>query len=368
MACGQYSIMKSPLHAIHEEMGATFTTFEGHVMPLKYTSIQDEHITVRRQVGVFDVSHMGALMISGEDAPALVSKVTTCNPEKVGVDMGFYTAILREDGTIIDDEVFLRLDKDEYLFIPNAGRSQAVEQWFRTQAADMEATVADCSPSFAILAVQGPRSEETLQGLVDVNLGEMKLFACREMEEEEGRTIISRTGYTGEKGYELYMTPGGRAIPWLKKILESGTIHGIKPIGLGARDTLRLEKGFALAGNEFAGGRTPLEAGLGWVVHWDHDFVGKEALERQRNTPHDRLAFLECTQRGVPRHGHRVEKDGEEAGVVTSGTFSPCLKKGIAMAYLHPPHQDAEVLEIVAGDQRIPARKVKPPFVKKDQC
>lgn len=349
-------------------MGATFTTFEGHVMPLRYTSIQDEHLTVRHHVGIFDVSHMGALLVSGKDAPALVGTVTTCNPDKVGVDMGFYTAILREDGTVMDDEVFLRLGEEEYLFIPNAGRSQVIERWFHEQATDMEVSVADRSSSFAILAVQGPQSQETLQGLVDVDLGELKLFACRELEAEEGRSVISRTGYTGERGYEMYLTPGEKAIPWFRDILEAGAPHGIKPIGLGARDTLRLEKGFALAGNEFAGGRTPLEAGLEWAIHWDHDFIGKKALERQRSKPYDRLTFLECTERGVPRHGHRVEKDGEEAGVVTSGTFSPCLKKGIAMAYIRPPYQDTETVDIVVGDRRLPARVVKPPFVKKDQC
>ena len=359
--------MKSPLHELHEELGATFTEFEGHTMPLQYTSIKDEHLTVRHAVGVFDVSHMGNLYVQGPDAFKLVSRLTTCNPEKVPVGMGFYTAILQDDGTIIDDEVFLHTDSNEYLFVPNAGRHDTVEAWFKKQAKGMDITLENRSSRDVILAVQGPQSMEALSQVVDAPLDDLKLFACTEVDWGD-RCILSRTGYTGERGFELYVTPGSAGGALFRELLQAGEAHGIKPIGLGARDTLRLEKGFALAGNEFAGGRTPIEAGMGWAIHWDHAFIGKAMLEAQKDSGHDQLMFLRCTGRGIPRHGHPIEHDGEPAGMVTSGTFSPCLKTGIAMAYISPGHQDAGEFDILVNDRRIPAMAVKPPFVGKGDC
>ncbi len=359
--------MRSPLHELHEELGATFTEFEGHTMPLQYTSIKDEHLTVRRHVGLFDVSHMGNLYVRGSDAPALVGRLTTCNPEKVPVGRGFYTALLRDDGTIIDDEVFLHTDSEEYLFVPNAGRHDDVEAWFAQHAEDMDVELENRSSRDVILAVQGPSSPEVLSRVVDAPLDDLKLFACTEVDRGE-RCILSRTGYTGERGFELYITPGEAGAALFRDIIEAGEQSDIRPVGLGARDTLRLEKGFALAGNEFAGGRTPVEAGMGWAVHWDHDFVGREALERQKDGEHDRLMFLRCTGRGIPRNGHPVEYGGEAAGTVTSGTFSPCIRTGIAMAYISPGYQDAGAYDIVVNERRVPARAVKPPFVEKGDC
>jgi len=360
--------MNSPLHAVHEELGATFTTFEGHTMPLKYSSIQDEHMAVRHHVGIFDVSHMGAVLVTGTDAPNFVGKITTCKSDKVKVGMGFYTTILRENGTIIDDEVFLRLQEEEYLFVPNAGRHEVIDQWFQLHADNMDVSITDRSEAFVILAIQGRRSMDTLQNLIEFDLENMKLFACHELQADDGRFIVSRTGYTGEKGYELYIKPSTAGLIWLKDILAAGAPFNIKPIGLGARDTLRLEKGFALAGNEFTGGRSPLEAGLNWIIDWDHDFIGKKALEAQKGGAHDRLFYLECAGRGVPRHGQQVKANEQEAGIITSGTFSPCLKKGIAMAYIYPEFQNADTFDIVAGTKYIAAKQVKPPFVKQDQC
>jgi len=364
--------MKSPLHSLHEELGAAFTNFMGYEMPLKYTSIQDEHLNVRRKVGIFDVSHMGNLFVRGKDAEQFISKVTVGDVSGVGIGMGQYTTILNDDGTIIDDEVFLHLE-DEYLFIPNAGRSGVIEKWFKKNAQGMDVEIEDVSQKFAIIAVQGPLSKDCLQRVISIDLDSLALFACKELKKDEiegidARCIISRTGYTGERGYEFYITPGEEGIKLFRKVLEVGKEYGIKPIGLGARDTLRLEKCFALAGNEFEGGRTPLEAGLSWLIHWDHDFIGKEALLKQKEGEYERLSFLECIDAGIPRHGYKVEKDGKEVGKVTSGTFSPCLKKGIAMAYLKPEYREiGDVLDIT-NERKMKAQVIKPPFVKKGTC
>lgn len=360
--------MKSPLHELHEELGATFTTFSGYEMPLKYTSIQDEHINVRRNVGIFDVSHMGNMFVRGSDAGKFISKITATDAGKIGIGMGAYTVVLRDDGTIIDDEVFLHIRDDEYMFIPNAGRNRDVESWFVEHTDGMDVDIEDVSQEFVIIAVQGPLSGNLSREVMDIDIDTLGFFECRELEPENGRVIVSRTGYTGEKGCEFYVRPTGEGKEIFRKLLESGKKYGIKPVGLGARDTLRLEKGFALAGNEFAGGRTPLEAGLGWLINWEHDFVGREALMRQKKGNYEKMIFLECVDKGIPRHGHIVEKDGAAAGVVTSGTFSPCLKKGIAMAYIKPGYGEAEEFDIVSNNRKIRAKKVKPPFVKKGEC
>ncbi|MEA2054900.1 MAG: glycine cleavage system aminomethyltransferase GcvT [Candidatus Thermoplasmatota archaeon] len=360
--------MKSPLRELHEKLGATFTNFSGYEMPLKYTSIQEEHLNVRRKVGIFDVSHMGNIFIRGKKAERLISRTTTSDVGKIGMGKGDYTVILRDDGTIIDDEVFLHLE-NEYLFIPNAGSNKDVEKWFRDHAEGMDVEIEDVSQDFVILAVQGPMSEDCLKEIIDFDLSTLGFFACKELKKEgNARCIVSRTGYTGEKGYEFYITPAEEGRKMFLDVMEAGKKYGIKPIGLGARDTLRLEKCFALAGNEFEGGRTPLEAGLGWLIHWNHDFVGKEMLLKQKEGEYEKLVFLECIDRGIPRHGYGVEKDGKEVGKVTSGTFSPCLKKGIAMAYIKPGYNDVEIFDIIFNGRKMKARRIKPPFVKKGEC
>ncbi len=359
--------MKSPLHELHEELGATFTTFSGYEMPLKYTSIQDEHLNVRKKVGIFDVSHMGNLIVKGNDAEKFINRVTASDAGKFGIGMGTYTVILRDDGTIIDDEVFFHL-KDEYLFIPNAGRNKDVKKWFADHTDSMDIRIEDASQEFVIIAVQGPSSEDCLREIIDFDFSTLGFFACKELEVGNNRCIVSRTGYTGEKGYEFYITSHEEGGKMFRDIMEAGKKYGIKPIGLGARDTLRLEKCFALAGNEFSGGRTPLEAGLEWLINWEHDFVGKDSLLKQKEGRYEKLSFLECIDRGIPRHGQVVEKDGMEAGIVTSGTFSPCLKKGVAMAYIKPGYEGADMFDIVSSDRKIEAKRVKPPFVKKGEC
>lgn len=362
--------LKSPLNEIHKKLGAKFTEFAGFEMPLQFSGINDEHLTVRKKVGLFDVSHMGNVWITGEDAGKLITLTTMEDASKIAVGRSQYTAILRKDGTIIDDTIFMHIEDDKYMLIPNAGQSETVTDWLNKQAEkhNLCAKAENVSRKFVILAVQGPDSRKTLQKITDEDLSKIGFFGCKKIEIADGEVIISFTGYTGELGYEFQINNFDVAKKLFNKIMKAGEEYGIKPIGLGARDTLRMEKFFLLAGNEFEGGRTPLEANIGFFLNWDHEFIGKKALLKQKEQDdYERLNALKCLEKGIPRHGCKVKKDGEHIGTVSSGTMSPCLKTGIAMAYIKPEHikVDNEV-EIIIRDKPRKAKMIKPPFVSKD--
>ena len=362
-------LVKSPLHDIHEKLGAKFTEFSGFKMPIYYSSIKNEHITVRKKVGLFDVSHMSNIWISGEDAEKLISLSTIEDASKIKNKMSQYTAILREDGNIIDDIIFMHLN-DKYMMVPNAGMSEKITQWLRNIAKEnnLAVNVNDASRDYTILAIQGPESRNTLQKLTDTDLNKIGFFGCSYIEIAGRECIISHTGYTGELGFELQINNKEHPESLFNKIILEGNEYNIIPIGLGARDTLRLEKSFLLAGNEFKGGRTPLEALLNWAINWDHDFIGKKSLIKQKEIGnYERLTNLICLENGIPRNGCEVQKDGLKVGIITSGTLSPCLNKGIAMAYIKPEYREIHnVLDIIIRGKKIKAKVTKPPFVKKD--
>ncbi|MFW6119953.1 MAG: glycine cleavage system aminomethyltransferase GcvT [Petrotogales bacterium] len=362
-------VLKSPLHEIHKNLRAKFTEFAGFKMPLQFSSIKDEHLTVRRTVGLFDVSHMSNVWIMGKEAEKLVSFTTLEDASRIKDGLGQYTAILREDGTVIDDTIFMHLG-EKYMMIPNAGMADVVTSWLNDKSKEynINAKAENVSRDYVILAIQGPKSREALQKLTDIDLHTVKFFGCRFIDLGGVHCIISHTGYTGELGFELQITPPKEAEDLFLKILEKGKEFNIKPIGLGARDTLRLEKCFLLAGNEFEGGRTPLEALMSWTINWDHEFIGKKALLKQKEQGnYERLTCLECIDKAIPRHGCEIRKDGEKIGVVSSGTLSPCLNKCIAMGYVRPDFREVgSILEIVVRNKMVRAEVVKPPFVKKD--
>ena len=368
-AGGFIMAIRSPLHDIHKELKAKFTEFAGFEMPLQFSSIKDEHLTVRRTVGIFDVSHMSNVWITGEEAEELISLTTLEDASKIKDELSQYTAICREDGTIIDDTIFMHLG-EKYMMIPNAGMADTINDWLNKKAEENNicATAENVSRDYVILAVQGPKSRETLQKLTEFDLNSVKFFGCRFIEMAGIECIISRTGYTGELGFELQVTPTKKAANVFKKIMKAGAEFDIKPIGLGARDTLRLEKSFILAGNEFQGGRTPLEATLSWTINWDHDFIGKDAILKQKEKgDYQRLTNLICLEKGIPRNKCTIQKDKKEVGVVTSGTLSPCLNTGIAMGYVHPDFRDKDsTLEIIIRGKPVKAKVVKPPIVPKD--
>jgi len=364
------SIMKrSPLYNIQKNLGAKFTEFAGFEMPISYSSIKAEHMAVRRNVGLFDVSHMSNIWITGRDAEKLISLTTIEDASRVPDGKSQYTAILRDDGTVIDDTIFMHLG-NKYMMIPNAGMDEIVTTWLMDKATknNLVADVENVSKNFVILAIQGPKSRDTLQKLTDIDLNKVTFFGCQYIDIAGITCIISHTGYTGELGFELQINPVDKAEEVFYKILEAGEEYNIKPIGLGARDTIRHKKCFILAGNEFEGGRTPLEAVMSWAIYWDHDFIGKDALLKQKEQGnYERLTSFECIEKGIPRHGCIVQSDGRKVGVITSGTMSPCLSTGIAMGYVHPDFREPDrILDIVVRDKPIKAKVVKPPIVKKD--
>lgn len=355
--------MQVPLHDRHAELGARFVEFAGYEMPVMYTSILEEHAAVRERAGIFDVSHMSNLWIRGRHASDLVSRTVATNPAKIKVGRASYTTAMREDGTIIDDLIYYRFGEEEFHVVVNAGMNKTMTSWFQAHASS-DTTVEDVSREYSILAVQGPKARGIVSRALPGPFAETKRFSFTEWKVGKRKAFVAGTGYTGEDGVEI-VCPNEEGRRLFDEVISKGRDEGLLPIGLGARDTLRLEKGYCLASHEFAGGRTPLEASLGWTVHWDHDFVGRPALEEQKASgEYPRLVGLLMEDRSIPRQGYRVLDEGAAVGVVTSGTMSPSLKKGIALAYV-PPRLEAPGtrLAVEVRGQAAPAVVSKLPFV-----
>jgi aminomethyltransferase len=350
--------LRTPLYDSHAALGATFVEFAGYDMPVHYGSIKDEHAAVRSGVGLFDVSHMSNLWVTGPKAAAALAKVTPSDPASVPLGKGKYTVVLREDGTILDDTFYFKVAEEKFYVIPNAGRNTDVAEQIAKHT--VGAVVKDVTKEWAILALQGPKARDVLAA-ASVSPAP-KFHHLVNMEVAGIFCMVSGTGYTGEKGVELYVPAAGARRVW-DHLLKVGAAHGIKPIGLGARDTLRLEKGYCLAGNEFEGGRTPIEANLEWTMDWKGDFLGKARLLAQKDDPTtDRLVGL-VQEKGIPRHGYRIERSGTDAGKVTSGTQSPTTGKGIALGYVRGGAEPGETFEVVVREKPMPATVAKLPFV-----
>lgn len=348
--------LKTPLYDIHAAAGATFTEFAGYDMPVHYGSIKDEHHAVRSSVGLFDVSHMSNLFVEGPGAAAAISAVTPKDAASLPVGKGHYSVLLQPEGTILDDAFVFRVAESRYHIIPNAGMNEAARTHIAAHA-KRDTDVLDVSAHWAILALQGPEARGVL-ALASPDEGP-KFHRITPMSIAGVPCQVSGTGYTGEKGVEIYIPSADAATVW-SHVMAVGAPAGIRPIGLGARDTLRLEKGYCLAGNEFAGGRTPLEAGIEFCVDWEHDFIAKPALLAQRAAGHARLHGI-VQAKGIPRHGYPVHRGGDTIGIVTSGTQSPTLGTGIALAYLEGANI-ADVVDVEVRGRMQPATVVKPPF------
>ncbi|MFJ8860646.1 glycine cleavage system aminomethyltransferase GcvT [Streptomyces sp. NPDC102451] len=334
------------LDALHRSLGATMTDFAGWDMPLRYASERDEHNAVRTRAGLFDLSHMGEITVTGPQAAAFLSYALVGNIATVGVGRARYTMIVAEDGGILDDLIVYRLadaEAPEYMVVANAGNAQLVLDTLTERVGGFDAEVRDDRDAYALLAVQGPDSPAVLKSVTDADLDGLKYYAGLPGTVAGVPALIARTGYTGEDGFELFVDPAHAEQLW-KALTEAGAPYGLIPCGLSCRDTLRLEAGMPLYGHELTTALTPFDAGLGRVVKFEKegDFVGREALaaaaERAGTTPPRKLVGLVAQGRRVPRAGYPVVAGGEVVGEVTSGAPSPTLGKPIAMAYVDAAH------------------------------
>ena len=364
MSAAEESLRKTPLSAEHEALGAKMVPFAGFSMPVQYrTGILKEHEAVRTAAGLFDVSHMGEFDVRGPKALEFVQHLLTNDASKLSVGQAQYTVLCTPDGTALDDCILYRFE-DHYMVVVNAGNLAKDRAWFEKAAADFDVRFTDRSDHFGLLALQGPKAQEILSGLTDADLDAIRFYHYAEGRVAGRDAIISRTGYTGEDGFELYLGADDAVHVW-RALLEAGEPHGLIPAGLGARDSLRLEVGYALYGNDLDETRTPLEAGLGWVVKLDKgDFIGRDALARQKEEGvTKRLAGFVMKERAFPRHGYEVRVDGEPAGQVTSGVLSPSTGQGIGMAYVPAAAaKPGTAIEIMVRDRPIAAEVARPPF------
>src|SRR5499427_9305288 len=360
---------QTPLHAVHERLGATMTSFAGWQMPLRYTSETAEHLAVRRAAGLFDLSHMGEIAVAGPEAGAALDYALVGNLSALRPGRARYTMICAEDGGVLDDLVVYRLGDDEFLVIANASNTAVVSGALRDRAAGHDAGVTDATDDYALVAIQGPAAAGILAPLAaDLDLGAIRYYAGAFGEVAGRRAWVARTGYTGEDGFEVFCRPEDAPHIW-DALAAGGTGAGLVPAGLAARDTLRLEAGMPLYGNELGPDVTPFEAGLGRVVKFDKpgEFVGREALAaRASSGPRKRLAGLTIQSRRIARHGYPVLADGTTCGTVTSGAPSPTLGVPIAMAYLEPEADAGDhVLSVGIRGAEVPAQLTDLPFYRR---
>ncbi len=351
---------------IHEKIGAKMVPFAGFNMPVQYEGINIEHETVRNAVGVFDVSHMGEFFLKGKNALALIQKVTSNDASKLVDGKIQYSCLPNNDGGIVDDLLVYRISEEEYMLVVNASNIEKDWNWI-SQHNDLGVEMVNASDEYSLLAVQGPKTPEALQSLTDIELSSMEYYSFK-IGEFAGLkdVIVSATGYTGSGGFEIYIKNKDAEAVW-NAVFKAGAAVGIKPIGLAARDTLRLEMGFCLYGNDINDTTSPIEAGLGWITKFTKDFVNSEALKKQKEEDvSKKLIAFEITGKGIPRHGYEiVNENGTVIGEVTSGTMSPSLKKGIGMGYVTKEYakRDTEIF-IQVRKKAIPAKIVRLPFYK----
>ena len=359
----------TPLTDAHRELGARLIEFGGWLMPVQYGSIIEEHRTVRTTVGLFDLSHMGELYVDGPEAGSALAAALVTDPPSLAVGRAHYSMICSDDGGIIDDLIVYRLGETSFLVVANAGNAAIVSDALAERLAGARAILDDRSLATGLLAVQGPASVSVLAPLTDTDLSALRYYAATEATVAGIPGLVARTGYTGEDGFEVFVDTDRTQELWAA-LLPAVAAAGGGPIGLGARDTLRLEAGMPLYGNELDRSTNPFEAGLGRVVKLgkEGDFVGRAALEKvARDGPAKRLVGLVIEGRGIARHGYPVWSGDRRTGVVTSGTQAPTLGVPIAMAYVAPA--DAEpgtVVDIEIREARVPARVVTLPFYRRD--
>jgi aminomethyltransferase len=359
---------KTPLNAVHRASGAKMVPFGGWDMPVEYSGLISEHMAVRKAAGLFDVSHMGEFEVEGPGALPFLQRVTANNVAKLVDGQAQYSALPMPSGAPVDDVIVYRRAADRYLVVVNAGNIEKDFRWLQEQGPqDLE--LKNRSDAYALIALQGPRAQEILQPLTTLDLGALQYYHFADVEVDSHPVTVSRTGYTGEDGFEIFVPPVHVEAFW-KRLLEAGGEKGLVPAGLGARDTLRLEARMCLYGQDMDETTSLIEAGLGWIVSLDEakgDFPGRAVLaEQKKNGPPRKLVGFEVTGRGIARHGYPVLVHDERVGAVTSGTYAPFLQKNIGLCYV--PATRAAVgteLAIDIRERKVPARVVPTPFYKR---
>lgn len=352
---------------IHESLGAKMVPFAGYNMPVQYEGVNVEHETVRNGVGVFDVSHMGEFFLKGENALALIQKVTSNDASKLVDGKAQYSCLPNNEGGIVDDLIIYKIEDNHYLLVVNASNIEKDWNWISAHN-DLGVEMINASDDYSLLAIQGPKAAEAMQSLTSVDLSNMGYYTFQ-IADFAGKSdvIISATGYTGSGGFEIYFKNEDAEYIW-NKVFEAGAAFGIKPIGLAARDTLRLEMGFCLYGNDINDTTSPLEAGLGWITKFDKEFTNSENLKKQKEAGVSRkLVGFEMVERGIPRHDYEIaDANGNVVGIVTSGTQSPSMGIAIGMGYVPTAlaTPDSEIY-IRIRNKDIKAKVVKMPFYKK---
>ncbi|MBS3816582.1 MAG: glycine cleavage system aminomethyltransferase GcvT [Candidatus Thermoplasmatota archaeon] len=364
---------ETALYSKHTDAGARMTNFGGWEMPLKFTSINEEHESVREAAGIFDVSHMGEIYLEGDGAIEFISEHCTMDIVDSEVNQLKYAHMLNEDGGILDDTIVTKLSEDSCYIVPNAGNNEEIYNWFAEKGG--EDYITDLTEETVMLALQGPDAEKLLQELADEDVSEIGFFQAKQipindeiMDEFDSdwpmsdTPIVQRSGYTGEDGFEIALPNDAGVELWeqLQELEDSPT-----RCGLGARDTLRIEFGFLLSGQDFDESRTTLETG--WAedaIEWDHEFIGKEKLEEKKDEDLQLLKGLMMKEKGIPRHGYDIFDGDEKIGEVTSGTRSPTLKEGIALGYLDPGYQEEGTeVQVEIRDDKREAEVTNPPFI-----
>ena len=354
------------LTSVHEALGAKMVPFAGYNMPVQYEGVNIEHETVRNGVGVFDVSHMGEFLIEGEHALELIQKVTSNDASKLTIGKAQYSCFPNDTGGIVDDLIVYKVKEQTYLLVVNASNIEKDWNWISSKN-DVGAEMRDISDNYSLLAIQGPKAVEAMQSLTSHDLSAINFynFIVGDFAGVE-HVIISATGYTGSGGFEIYCKNSEVKQVW-DKVFEAGAKYGIKPIGLAARDTLRLEMGYCLYGNDIDDTTSPIEAGLGWITKFTKTFTNSKALEAEKaEGPKRKLVAFELDERGIPRHGYDiVDENGKVIGVVTSGTMSPSLNKGIGLGYVPTTRSEiGKAIYIQIRKNAVPATIVKLPFYK----
>ena len=355
-------LRRTLLYDEHKALGARLVDFSGWEMPVQYGGIKAEHQAVRERVGLFDVSHMGEAVFRGKDAEAAVQRLLTRDVSRLEVGQAGYSAVCYESGGTVDDVLVYRRPED-FLVVVNAANREKDLEHFRENTQDLAVEVVDESDDWALLALQGPEAANVLQNLTEANLSNLKSYRFLEGEVAGTKAMISRTGYTGEDGFEIYLSPDEAPRRW-RELIEAGAT----PAGLGARDTLRLEAGMCLYGNELDPETTPLEAGIGFAVHLDKEqgFIGQDALKREKEDGlRKTLVGFEVEGRGIARHDYPVKAEDETVGRVTSGTLSPTLNKAIGLALVSPGVEDR--FEVVIRERSVEAHTVELPFYKREK-